>query len=83
LGALGVSVTALNIQHIVGNASDNFLTLANDVSGVAIDLGAGNDNLALAAGVNSLDNLFNIAHLNGSALPILAITPRPEISRRR
>jgi VCBS repeat-containing protein len=64
-GAQDLSLTALNIQHINGNALDNFLTLNNDVSGVAIDLGAGNDHLSLADGVNSV-SVANVESISGS-----------------
>jgi VCBS repeat-containing protein len=71
-GANAVSV--LGVANIIGSdftggvsPSDDTLTLLNDVSGVSVNLADGNNTLNLAAGTNSLDNLFNIAHLNGSA----------------
>jgi Ca2+-binding RTX toxin-like protein len=63
-----------NVDSILGSdftggtaPSDDTLTLLNDVSGLTVNLGDGNNTLNLAAGVNSLDNLFNINHLNGSS----------------
>jgi VCBS repeat-containing protein len=61
----GLSLTALNIQHINAGGADNYLTLNNDVSGVAIDLGAGNDHLTLANGVNSI-SVTNVESIGGS-----------------
>jgi hypothetical protein len=60
-----LSLTALNIQHINGSAADNYLTLNNDVSGVAIDLGGGNDHVNLANGANSVA-LTNVESVSGS-----------------
>jgi VCBS repeat-containing protein len=64
-GAQGMSLTALNIQHINGSAADNNLTLNNDVSNVAINLGAGNDHLSLADGVNSV-SVTNVESISSS-----------------
>jgi VCBS repeat-containing protein len=68
------SISVANVESISGSdytggtaPSDDTLTLLNDVSGVSVDLADGNNTLNLAAGTNSLDNLFNIAHLNGSS----------------
>jgi len=71
-GANAVSVA--NVENLQsadffggGAPSDDTLTLLNDVSGVTVNLQQGDNTLNLAAGVNSLDNLFNVQHLNGSA----------------
>jgi hypothetical protein len=68
------AVSVVNVESISGSdftggitPSDDTLTLLNDVSGVSVDLADGNNVLNLAAGTNSLDNLFNINHLNGSS----------------
>jgi VCBS repeat-containing protein len=68
------SVSLTNVESISGSdftggtaPSDDTLTLLNDVSGVSVDLADGHNTLDLAAGTNSLDNLFNIAQLNGSS----------------
>ena len=61
----GVSLTALNVQHLNGDSEDNFFTLNNNVNGIAVDLGAGTDYLSLARGSNSL-SAFNIENINGS-----------------
>jgi VCBS repeat-containing protein len=60
-----MSLTALNIQHINGGDADNALTLNNNVSGIAIDLGGGNDNLGLANGVNSV-SISGVENVHGS-----------------
>jgi Ca2+-binding RTX toxin-like protein len=59
----GADLTLLNVQHLNGNGLNNFFTLENDVSGMAIDLGAGNDNVNLAAGTNSIaiSNVENVS----------------------
>jgi hypothetical protein len=69
-GANSISVT--NVENIfgtdfTGTASDDTLTLTNNVSGVSVNLAQGDNTLNLAAGTNSVDNLFGIGHLNGSA----------------
>ena len=64
-GAQNMTLTALNIQHINGGAPDDWLTLNNDVSGVSIDLGGGNDHLSLANGVNSV-SVANVENIIGS-----------------
>jgi VCBS repeat-containing protein len=68
------SVSVVNVESISSSdftgglaPSDDTLNLLNDVSGVSVDLADGSNTLNLAAGTNSLDNLFNIAHLNASA----------------
>jgi hypothetical protein len=68
------SVSVLNVESISSSdftggiaPSDDTLTLLSDVSGVSVDLADGNNTLNLAAGTNSVDNLFNINHLNGSS----------------
>ncbi len=43
------------------------MTLLNDVTGVSVNLGNGSNTLNLAAGTNSLDNIFNAQHVNGTA----------------
>ncbi len=64
-GSQFLTLTALNVEHIVGNSQDNFLVLHNDLSGVSVDLGAGNDTIGLANGVNSL-SVFNVENIDGS-----------------
>ncbi|SDK25260.1 MULTISPECIES: VCBS domain-containing protein [Bradyrhizobium] len=64
-GMQGLTLTALNIQHLNGNALDNFVNFNNNVSGIAIDLGLGNDNLSLANGVNSL-GVTNVENIQSS-----------------
>ena len=68
------SVSVLNVESISSSdftggitPSDDTLTLLSDVSGVSVDLADGSNTLNLAAGTNSLDNLFNIAHLNATS----------------
>jgi hypothetical protein len=68
------SVSVINVEGISSSdytggisPSDDTLTLLNDVSGLSVDLADGNNTLNLATGTNSLDNLYNIAHLNGTA----------------
>ncbi|MCK1698913.1 VCBS domain-containing protein [Bradyrhizobium sp. 144] len=69
-GANSVSLTGVEGvggSDFSGAASDDTLTLLNDVSGLTIDLGQGNNTVNLAAGSNSLDNLYNINQVNGSS----------------
>ncbi len=47
-------------------ASDDTLTLLNDVSGMTVNLQQGNNTLYLAAGSNSLVDIFNVQHVNGT-----------------
>ena len=76
------SVSVLNVESISSSdftggitPSDDTLTLLSDVSGVSVDLADGSNTLNLAAGTNSLDNLFNIAHLNAtSSDDVLTVT---------
>jgi hypothetical protein len=65
VGSQGLSITALNIEHVNGNSLDNYLDFQNDVSGVSVDLGAGNDTLALANGTNSV-SVSNVENITGS-----------------
>ncbi|GAA0001098.1 hypothetical protein BRDID11002_10980 [Bradyrhizobium diazoefficiens] len=58
---------SISSNDFSGAPSDDTLTLLNDVTGVSVNLAQGNNTLNLAAGVNSLDSLFNMAQLNGSA----------------
>ena len=48
-------------------ASDDTLTLLDDVSGLTVNLGQGTNTLDLAAGTNSLINAFNIDTIHGTA----------------
>jgi Ca2+-binding RTX toxin-like protein len=62
----GGNLSLLNVQHLNGDGSDNFITLNNDVSGIAVDLGGGiHDNLNLASGTNSI-GVTNVENVNGS-----------------
>ncbi|MGY4622578.1 VCBS repeat-containing protein [Bradyrhizobium sp. USDA 4486] len=60
------SISAFNVQHIVGTASDDVLTMLNDAGGDTIDLGAGNDTLNLAGFTGGV-TVANVEHVNGSA----------------
>ena len=51
----------------MGTSSDDTLTLLNDVTGVSINLNNGTNTLNLAAGVNSLGNVFNVESINGTS----------------
>ena len=70
-GSNSVSVT--NVETVsasdfaLGPASDDTLTLLNNVSGVSVDLAGGNNTLDLHAGANSLASVFNVQSINGSA----------------
>ncbi len=64
-GMQGVTLTALNIQHLNGNSLDNFITFNNNVSGIAVDLGIGNDGISLANGANSL-SLTNVENIGAN-----------------
>ncbi|TQF32037.1 VCBS domain-containing protein [Bradyrhizobium sp. UNPA324] len=71
VNSLSISgVENLNGSDFTGNLnpSDDTVTLLNTVSGVTVNLGEGTANvLNLAAGSNSLDNLWNVNLLNGSS----------------
>jgi VCBS repeat-containing protein len=56
------SLNLANVEHVVGTAGNDFVTLINDASGLSVDLGAGTDNLTLAGGVNSL-SVSNVENL--------------------
>ena len=67
----GNTLSATNVQNInstdfSGTASNDTLTLLNDVSGVSINLGQGVNTLNLAAGINSLTGTFNVQSINGT-----------------
>jgi VCBS repeat-containing protein len=61
----GGTLTLLNVQHLTADGSDGSVTLNNDVTGLSVDLGAGNDHLSLANGTNSL-SIANVENINGS-----------------
>ena len=54
LGTVSASFGLLNVEHLNGNAQDNFFLLNNTVNNVEVDLGAGNDILSLVGGANSV-----------------------------
>src|SRR5262249_47583046 len=55
IGSTNGMFTLLNVEQLNGSAGDDFYTLNNTVTGLAVDLGAGsNDGLTLANGANSL-----------------------------
>jgi Ca2+-binding RTX toxin-like protein len=60
-----LTLGALNIEQIIGNAQDNFFTLTSVVNGITIDLGLGNDVLTLANGTNTLA-ASGVETINGS-----------------
>ncbi|MGY4458581.1 beta strand repeat-containing protein [Bradyrhizobium sp. LB13.1] len=73
--ASGANTLALSHVSSVGSAdffggtapaSDDTLTLLNDVSGVIINLQQGDNTLKLAAGTNSI-TAYNVQHIQGSA----------------
>ena len=67
------SISVSNVENIgssdfaEGTSSDDTLTLLNDVTGVSINLNNGTNTLNLAAGVNSLGNVFNVGSINGTS----------------
>ena len=66
------SITVQNVENIFGTdfsstSVNDILTLLNDVTGVSVNFGKGNNTINLAAGTNSLDNVFNAQHVNGTA----------------
>ena len=82
-GANAVSVTGVaNIigSDFTGAPSDDTLTLLNDVSGVTVNLGAGDNTLNLAAGANSLDSLVGINTVNGSASDDVLTVSQPSFT---
>ncbi len=67
------SVSVTNVENVAGSdfapgsVSNDTLTLLDDVSGVTVNLGNGSNTLNLAAGANSLVDIFNVQHVNGTA----------------
>jgi len=61
------NVENLNAGDFTGSAVDDTVTLLNDVSGMSANLALGNNTLNLAAGSNSVVDLFNVQHVNGTA----------------
>ncbi|SDM85099.1 VCBS domain-containing protein [Afipia sp. GAS231] len=59
------SLSLLNTAHLNGSSLDNFISLNNDVTGLAVDLGLGNDTLNLASGTNSV-SLSNVENVNSA-----------------
>lgn len=61
-----------NVAHVNGSdfsgaASNDTLTLQNNVSGLDLNLGQGTNSLYLAAGANSFTNLFSLHDVHGTA----------------
>lgn len=68
-------VENVSANDFSGAASNDTLTLSNDVSGLTVNLAQGNNTLNLAAGSNSFVNIFNVQHINGTASDdVLTIT---------
>jgi len=61
------NVENLNTNDFTGTAVDDTVTLLNDVSGLSVNLAQGNNTLDLAAGTNSLTDIYNVQHVNGTA----------------
>jgi hypothetical protein len=61
----GGTFTLLNVQHLTADGTDGSVTLNNDVTGLFVDLGAGNDHLGLANGTNSI-SVTNVENISGS-----------------
>lgn len=65
------TVSVVNVDNLNGSdfavASNDTLTLANNVSGLSVNLGLGNNTLNLAVGTNSIVNAFNVNTINGTA----------------
>jgi Ca2+-binding RTX toxin-like protein len=69
-GANTVSVT--NVENVQsedfgGPASDDILTLGNNVFGVGVNLQQGNNTLNLASGANTLGTVYNVRTINGTS----------------
>jgi hypothetical protein len=68
VNSLSVSnVENLSINDFTGAAVDDTVTLNDDVTGMTVNLSRGNNTLNLAAGGNSLVDLFNVQHISGTA----------------
>jgi Ca2+-binding RTX toxin-like protein len=67
------SLSITDVESIGGTdfgptpAVNDVLTLQNNVSGVSISLGNGDNTLNLAGGANSFTNIFDVNHVNGTA----------------
>ncbi|MDN5003916.1 VCBS domain-containing protein [Bradyrhizobium sp. GCM10027634] len=71
-GSNSLALTGLqnvNTGDYVGGsaASDDTLTLLNDVSGLSVNLNNGFNTLNLAAGANAFTSIFNVDAINGTA----------------
>ena len=73
---LATGVNSLSVENVElinstdfnrASPSDDTLTLLNDVSGLTVNLANGTNTLQLAAGTNSLVNVFGVQNINGSA----------------
>ncbi len=69
-GANTVSVT--DVENVVsedfgGPASNDVLTLGNNIFGVNVNLQQGNNTLQLASGANTLGTVYNVRTINGTS----------------
>jgi VCBS repeat-containing protein len=65
------SLSATNVENLSssdfsGAASNDTLTLLNNVSGITVNLQQGDNSLNLAAGANSFVDIYNVQHINGT-----------------
>ena len=61
-----INVANLQSSDWQGVASNDVLTLLNQVGGVTVNLQQGSNTLNLAAGVNSFADIYNVDAINGS-----------------
>jgi hypothetical protein len=66
------TLSLLNVESVAGTdfgaspGVNDVLTLSNNVTGVDVSLGNGDNTMNLAAGVNSFVNLYDVNHINGT-----------------
>ena len=63
--AQNYGISLIGVEYLNGNGSDNSITINNNVSGLSVDLGDGQDTLWLANGLNSL-SVAGVENINGS-----------------
>jgi Ca2+-binding RTX toxin-like protein len=59
------TVSLVGVENLVGTSDNNFITVMNNVHGLSVDLGAGNDTLMLANGSNSV-SVTNVETISAS-----------------
>jgi Cadherin domain/RTX calcium-binding nonapeptide repeat (4 copies) len=69
----GYTLNLVNVEHLIGSSGDDFAGLVNNVNGMSIDMGGGNDTVNLANGSNSL-SVTNVENLNASDFAVGSVS---------